>query len=1262
AQYPNHSVIITTHCYLYRDGTTLDANDVAPATEHGGYNNGDHMWDKLIKKYKNIQLVISGHDPSDYVIYSQQTGDNGNVVNQLLIDPQSTDLAVENGTGMITMLYFSDNGNRVQVRTYSIVQEKWFMDDNQFEFTMDTLNTSASSFTQWTENLNPVYHVGLSTATASDTNFGQYRYIAQPFVPAEDTVYGFELPLNITAGEARIHTEIRATLDSEALAYGDTVLARKGVSMQWYQADLRAPLTVTPGKTYYLVYYLTARDSGSLCIAYGTDLGANKATYPGAVWQMSSGTPITFTTQNNQLQFGFKLLSRRQMPEDQDNVYTILAASDFQTHGKSLLQTGQYDVHEACTEGAVYLKNMMTSVVRDHSDIDAFFFGGDLSHGAANDDYTRIGRQYLEETMLANGLTPEAERIYITGNHETTQEDMAFFTASGGYDKGPYGLFVINDENHPYHLSDRSQLEQITKNTAKELEAWLNTQTPGEKPIFVLSHIQLHYGTPTIKADDGLYAQYFVDVLNRAGQKGHNIIFLFGHNHAGGYDTFLGGSTNFMTKGETLWVSKPGDATAAPVANDLYFTYMNYGYLGYYDATTGDNAFTMTVFEIQDSKVTVKRYDQQGRHGVQPVAGKYWVSNVHDDTNYGYQPDTVTAEYGYEIGKINGFTYWAQDLSPLYHVGLSTATASDTNWDNYRYIAQPFVPETETLRGVQLPLNITHGTATIHLEIRSAIDGEAIASGDTDVTHLGSGMQWYEAMLEAPATLQPGKTYYLVYYLTARSTNSLCIAYGTDLGANKATHPGAVWKMADGEPVTFTTQSNQLHFGFKLLADSLLSEDQIAANEVIDSIDNLEPYWWSEKASVQAVRTAYDALTEEQKALVDNYNKLLSAEAKIAEMAKDIEEGTARILWHDFDNTGDSNAPAGMSARWMKNDETISGIKSLAVKTNEGQKTVNQYIIPQKAIDASMAAYVAFDLYCSRDIAGSEIADAGINVGDLNTWTNGGSVAVLATTLKQNGLKKGWNSFILPVQWSNATYDKTQIRCGRIYIVFNQIEAGVEFSYDDVAFASDAGHGVLVDHNQAKIATTAIRAIPAVDSLTKEDKALVDEAAAAYSLVKEACVSLVKDTDKLTAAQAKMNELYAADLVFAEAVQEQIEALIVDSLDDKIAVEAAREAYDALSDVQKGLVANLDKLLAAEAKIAQLEQAAALLYGDVDGDGRVSAADALEVLKAVVGNITLTDEQTVFADVDGDEKISSVDALYILKKVVGKIDTFPVQE
>ena len=58
--------------------------------------------------------------------------------------------------------------------------------------------------------------------------------------------------------------------------------------------------------------------------------------------------------------------------------------------------------------------------------------------------------------------------------------------------------------------------------------------------------------------------------------------------------------------------------------------------------------------------------------------------------------------------------------------------------------------------------------------------------------------------------------------------------------------------------------------------------------------------------------------------------------------------------------------------------------------------------------------------------------------------------------------------------------------------------------------------------------------------------------------------------------------------------------------------------------------------------------------GDVTNDGRLSALDALTVLKIVVGNKMATAKEEVRGDVDGNFKITAVDALEILKYVVGK--------
>ena len=138
-EHPDHNVIITTHAYLFRDGTTLDQNDVCPPATTGGYNNGDHMWNKLIKKHKNIVLVLSGHDPCDNVIMTQTKGENGNTVTQMLIDGQGVD-AAQGASGLVAMLYFSEDGKKVSVEYYSTIKEQYFMSDSQFSFELDLVD------------------------------------------------------------------------------------------------------------------------------------------------------------------------------------------------------------------------------------------------------------------------------------------------------------------------------------------------------------------------------------------------------------------------------------------------------------------------------------------------------------------------------------------------------------------------------------------------------------------------------------------------------------------------------------------------------------------------------------------------------------------------------------------------------------------------------------------------------------------------------------------------------------------------------------------------------------------------------------------------------------------------------------------------------------------------------------------------------------------------------------------------------------------
>ena len=143
-QHPDHNVIITTHAYLFRDGTTLDDGDLVPPSANGGVNDGDDMWEKLVSKHENIVLVMSGHDPQENIIVSRTNGDNGNVVTAMLIDAQDAE-AQEGSMGMVALLHFSADGRNVQVEYYSTSKEKYFKAENQFSLELDVVEAAGSS-------------------------------------------------------------------------------------------------------------------------------------------------------------------------------------------------------------------------------------------------------------------------------------------------------------------------------------------------------------------------------------------------------------------------------------------------------------------------------------------------------------------------------------------------------------------------------------------------------------------------------------------------------------------------------------------------------------------------------------------------------------------------------------------------------------------------------------------------------------------------------------------------------------------------------------------------------------------------------------------------------------------------------------------------------------------------------------------------------------------------------------------------------------
>ena len=177
-KYSDHKVIITTHAYLSKDGDPLSLDEVGVISTDGSANAGQEMWNTLISQHENIFLVLSGHIDVDYVVATQQVGKYGNTVTQMLINPQKLDEQVA-ASGMVTMLYFSEDGSIVDVETYSTVRGEYFLTENQFQMNLSATDTPITyqdfssgtvntDFNQVGSNGGFVFQAGKSTWNADD--------------------------------------------------------------------------------------------------------------------------------------------------------------------------------------------------------------------------------------------------------------------------------------------------------------------------------------------------------------------------------------------------------------------------------------------------------------------------------------------------------------------------------------------------------------------------------------------------------------------------------------------------------------------------------------------------------------------------------------------------------------------------------------------------------------------------------------------------------------------------------------------------------------------------------------------------------------------------------------------------------------------------------------------------------------------------------------------------------------------------------------
>ena len=300
----------------------------------------------------------------------------------------------------------------------------------------------------------------------------------------------------------------------------------------------------------------------------------------------------------------------------------ILGLSDFQA---STDEKGADQVQQILSGG----------IAQKYGLFDGLFAVGDYS-AQMGYDVALTGIQALDKTI---DPYVSGNKIYTEGNHDAP--DLPGLSPSGNNDPagGKYGVFVIHEEEY-------DQFGEGGEASAAAMQAYFDEKLAdpnwGNKPIFVLCHVPLHYSMRTETSNSGKTARPMVEVLNEAGANGLNILFLFGHNHSGGYDDFLGAGSVYLKKGDSMIVPQYGDNFKYNWETvTLNFTYMNVGYVGY-NADNGygaDVALTVTTYRIQSNgNVIITRWDKDGEHNLKSAGVK---NTVLMDT---FEPDLTVYE------------------------------------------------------------------------------------------------------------------------------------------------------------------------------------------------------------------------------------------------------------------------------------------------------------------------------------------------------------------------------------------------------------------------------------------------------------------------------------------------------------------------------------------------------------------------------------------------------------------------------------------
>ena len=385
---------------------------------------------------------------------------------------------------------------------------------------------------------------------------------------------------------------------------------------------------------------------------------------------------------------------------------------------------------------------------------------------------------------------------------------------------------------------------------------------------------------------------------------------------------------------------------------------------------------------------------------------------------------------------------------------------------------------------------------------------------------------------------------------------------------------GEMLQKADGNQIK--NAYDAIYEAIKGLKEDVDGPKAEAVDQLIDAIG--EVTLESEKA-INDARTAYDALTDKQKNLVTKLDVLEAAESRLAVLKQEAaDKAAAQIVIDQITAIGDVT---------LEKEADIVAARNAYNVLTEDQKA---YVTNESVLADAEAMLETLKAEAADKAVAAEVDEKIAAIGEVSLVSES---AIVAAREAYDALTEDQKAFV-----ENLA-------------VLEAAEARLAELKEQAA----------TDQELAQSVTDKIEALPT--EVTLEDAAVIEAARSAYDALTEDQKALVGNVDKLVQAEADLEvlkEQEAADKAAAAEVDALIDAIGTVTVDSKEAIEAARSAYDALTEEQKAFVEKLGVLEAAEATLEELLKPVVTgwtqngnIWGYVKEDGTAAANEFVTV-------------------------------------------------